>query len=118
MDLLPFSKIAPYLQNPGVLVGFYLLLFFGIASAILKSGLLSRVSRRESSTVLLRILNYGFLLAILLIVLGVAYAGFLDNQRTDVSPKGSTMQQAGDCGSNIVGDNNQAKIDCDRGKTK
>jgi hypothetical protein len=34
-----FQKIAPYLKHPLVLVGFVLLIFFGIHRTLIKSGI-------------------------------------------------------------------------------
>ena len=53
-----FDKIAPYLKDPLVLVGFALLLFFGLTRSMIKSGLLKPISGRLSyrllQTILLR----------------------------------------------------------------
>ena len=44
MDMLEaFSKIAPHLANPLVLVGFVLLLFFGVHRTLIRSGILRPV---------------------------------------------------------------------------
>jgi hypothetical protein len=115
-EITQFSKIAPYLENPLDLVGFCLLLLFGIYRVLLKAGLLVPLSQRQSATVVGRILNHGFLVAILVIVLGFAYAGFRYHNTKPIT------QQAGPCSSNIVGDNNKTDINCaDKtggGKTK
>jgi len=105
---------VPFLINPLVLIGFCLLLFYGIHPALMKAGLLTRLSQRQSSAVLRLILKHGFSVAIGLVVLGFAYAGFQayyegNRERGLQAP---ITQQAGTCGSNIVGDNNQATIDC------
>ena len=70
MDSFSFEKIAPYLKDPLVLAGFALLLFFGIARTLIKSGLLRQVTRDGSYKILVRILTYGFVLSILVIALG------------------------------------------------
>ncbi|MCV6575115.1 MAG: hypothetical protein OIF58_05205 [Cohaesibacter sp.] len=67
---MSFEKIAPYLQDPLVLIGFILLLFFSLCRAILKSGLLSVIDSAASYQVIKRLLGYGFMLAALLVLLG------------------------------------------------
>ena len=64
------SSFLPYLQDPLVLAGFALFLVFGIHRALIKSGLIPPVSRRESGDILRRILRYGFALALVVILLG------------------------------------------------
>jgi hypothetical protein len=73
-EITGFSKVAPYLVNPLVLIGFCLFLFFGIHWALLKAGLLTPLSQRQSSLVVRMILRYGLLVAIVSLVLGFAYA--------------------------------------------
>jgi len=65
-----FSEIAPYLSNPLVLVGFVLLLFFGVHRTLVRSGLLPPVSQRQSSIIVKVLLRYGFIIALIVIVLG------------------------------------------------
>jgi len=109
-DLAPFSKVAPYLVNPLVLVGFCIFLFFGIHWALLKAGLLTPLSQRQSSSVVRAILKYGFWVAILLIILGFAYA--YSNANRNNGQRGPITQQAGTCVSNTVGDNNKGDVNC------
>jgi hypothetical protein len=114
-DIAPFSKIAPYLVNPLVLVGFCLFLFLGMHRALLKAGLLVPLSQRQSSTVVSRILRHGFLVAILIVVFGFAYAGLraYRDARAQHIQQGPVIQQSGPCGSNIVGDNNKTDVNCE-----
>jgi tetratricopeptide (TPR) repeat protein len=77
MDALDgFSEIAPHLANPLVLVGFVLLLFFGIHRTLIKSGILQPISASQSGTVVKILLRYGFLIALLLIVAGFGFAAW------------------------------------------
>jgi len=122
-EIAQFLKIAPYLSNPLVLVGFCLLLLFAIHRALLKRGLLVQLSQRQSSAVLRMLLKHGFLVAIITIVLGFAYAAFRHhNAKGGNVQQRPITQQTGPCGSNIVGDNNNADVSCaDKtagGKTK
>jgi hypothetical protein len=73
-EITGFSKVAPYLANPLVLIGFCLFLFFGIHRALLKTKLLTPLSQGQSSFVVRMILRYGFWAAIVILVLGFAYA--------------------------------------------
>jgi hypothetical protein len=73
-DITGFSKVAPYLFNPLVLIGFVLFLLFGIHWALIKSGILTPLSQRQSSIVVRLFLRYGFWAAIVTLLLGFALA--------------------------------------------
>lgn len=66
-----FHKIAPYLKNPLVLVGFVLFLFFGIHQQLIESGIIPPLDQQAGSAVVLAILEYGFWIALAVIVLGI-----------------------------------------------
>ena len=70
MESLSFDKIAPYLSDSLVLIGFALLLFFGLARALVRSRLLTPVSGVKSYRILQTLLLYGFVLSVLVIALG------------------------------------------------
>lgn len=65
-----FEKVAPYLQDPLVLIGFVLLLMFGMARMLIKSRLLTPVSGAKSYRVIQTVLLYGLVLALAVIGLG------------------------------------------------
>lgn len=65
-----FGKVAPYLQDPLVLIGFVLLLMFGLARMLIKSRLLTPVSGARSYRVIQTVLLYGLVLALAVIGLG------------------------------------------------
>lgn len=65
-----FEQIAPYLKDPLVLTGFVLVLFFGFGRAILKAGIIPPLTRVGGYRILARFMLYGFILALLVIVLG------------------------------------------------
>jgi len=58
MDITGFDKVAQYLTHPLVLVGFVLMLVFGIHSQLMKSGLLSKVDKKDSSEIIKLLLRY------------------------------------------------------------
>jgi len=66
-----FQKIAPYLKHPLVLVGFVLLLFFGIHKKLIESGIIPPLTQQAGSEVVQAILAYGFWIALAVIVLGI-----------------------------------------------
>jgi tetratricopeptide (TPR) repeat protein len=73
---MTFSEIAPHLANPLVLVGFALLLFFGVHRLLIRSGIIQPIDPKTSGQVVLLLLNYGFYVSVLVIVLGFAYAAY------------------------------------------
>jgi hypothetical protein len=112
-EIAGFSKVAPYLVNPLVLVGFCLFLFFGTHWALIKTGLLVPLSQRQSSTVIRLFLKYGFWVAILMLVLGFAYA-FQNYREASHKQESQVNQQAGNCSANANGDNISQTVDCDK----
>ena len=69
-ELTSFAKVAPFLKHPLVLVGFVLLLFFAIHRALIKSGIIPPLSKQAGGKVVQMLLRYGFVIALLIIVLG------------------------------------------------
>jgi hypothetical protein len=106
LGLPQFAKIAPYLTNPYVLVGFGLFLLFGLFWALIKSRLLPAVSQRQSAVIILRILKYGMWAAIAVIVLAIIYT-YSNVQH------GTVIQQTGSCNSIVAGDHSQSNVNCD-----
>jgi hypothetical protein len=73
-----FAKIAKYLRHPLVLIGFALMLVYGIHKEILRSGLLPMVTPDSGGEIIKLILQYGFWLALCPIVLGFGLAAWKD----------------------------------------
>jgi hypothetical protein len=71
-----FARIAPYLTNPLVLIGFVLLLVFGVHRSLIRSGLLRPISQQQSSAVVKLLLKYGLLIALVIVALGFGYVYF------------------------------------------
>ncbi|CAK8721121.1 hypothetical protein KKHLCK_10360 [Candidatus Electrothrix laxa] len=69
MNIAGFEKIAPYLTHPLVLVGFVLMLAYGVHIQLMKSGL-RQVSQKDSSLIIRLFLRYGFWLALVLLLAG------------------------------------------------
>ena len=67
---IDFAKIAPYLQDPLVLIGFFILVFFSFARFVVKQGLIPKLSRALGYRVLQAILLYGFVIGLVIILLG------------------------------------------------
>ena len=68
---IDFAKIAPYLKDPLVLIGFFLFLGFLFVRGILKAGIIPQLSRQLGFRILQRILLYGFIIALALMAIGV-----------------------------------------------
>jgi tetratricopeptide (TPR) repeat protein len=75
-DIKLFTELAPYLTQPLVLIGFVLLLAFGVHRALIKSGIIPPVGPRTGGRIVQAILRYGFWLAVLVIVLGFSLKAF------------------------------------------
>jgi hypothetical protein len=73
-----FHDIAPYLTHPLTLIGYVLLLVFGVHRALLRSGLLSQQSQASSGSLLRLLVHYGFVIAVLLILAGFGLEVFKD----------------------------------------
>ncbi|MBD3324355.1 hypothetical protein GF339_07200 [candidate division KSB3 bacterium] len=65
-----FASIAQYLTHPLVLIGFVLMLVFGVHKQLMKSGLLTPLSQRESTKIVKLMLRYGFWLGLILLLAG------------------------------------------------
>ncbi|MCW5200976.1 hypothetical protein VU07_04145, partial [Desulfobulbus sp. F4] len=76
MNIAGFEKVAPHLTHPLVLVGFVLMLAFGIHSQLIKSGLLSKVDKKDSGLIIRLFLRYGFWLALTLLLAGVGLSAW------------------------------------------
>jgi hypothetical protein len=75
-ELKGFARVAPYLSDPLVLVGFALLLMFLLFRALIGSGLIPVLEQEAGGRAVERILDYGFYVVALVIVLGFAHAHF------------------------------------------
>lgn len=71
-EISGFGKVAAYLTHPLVLVGFVMMLVFGIHKQLLKSGVLQPLSKKESGAVVKLMLKYGFVLGLIIMLIGLA----------------------------------------------
>lgn len=78
MEPVEFAKIAQYLTHPLVLVGFTLMLVFGIHKQLLKAGILPKLNPKEGSKIVQLLLKYGFWLGVIVLVLGLGLQFFQD----------------------------------------
>ena len=89
--LKAFAAIVPYLTHPLALVGFVLLLVFGIHRSLIRSGVIPPVSPHVGGRLLQSLLRYGFVIALCVIVLGFLWR-YLDFLTTRSGSKLSTVQ--------------------------
>jgi hypothetical protein len=75
-ELKGFARVAPYLSDPLVLVGFALLLLFLLFRSLIGSGLIPVLEQDASGRLFQSIADYGFYAIALVIVLGFAHAHF------------------------------------------
>lgn len=71
-DVGSFAGIAEYLQDPLVLIGFVLFLAFLFARQLLERGIIPPLGQTAGASILRAVLQYGFILALLVIILGFA----------------------------------------------
>ena len=93
MDLSAFAKIAPYLSHPLPLVGFVLLLFFGIHRLLIKSGRIPPVPRTQAPQIVKLFLTYGFTAAILVILAGFGLQAYETHVEAAANAEPATIQQ-------------------------
>lgn len=67
---MDFSQVAPYLKDPLVLVGFFLFLASSFARLTIKRGVIPPLPRTVGFRILKLLLLYGFIIGVLIIVLG------------------------------------------------
>lgn len=67
-----FEKIAPYLKEPLILIGFFLLLAFSFSRYLVKQRVIPPLPKALGYRILRSILLYGFIIGLLLIILGFA----------------------------------------------
>jgi hypothetical protein len=107
-----FTKVAPYLTNPLVLIGFVLLLFFRIHKALIKSPILTPVSKTASSKIVRLLLHYGFIVALLLILLGFGLTVWKEYLKTKgTQPKTGNATTSGPQSPAVTGEGNQINYD-------
>ena len=79
--LRAFKTIAPYLTHPLVLIGFVLLLFFGLLNHLIDSGIIPPLREGEASGIVYTLLNYVFVIGLAVIVLGFALQFYKTHQK-------------------------------------
>lgn len=73
---MDFAKIAPFLTNPLVLIGFSLFLFIGLVKQLIKAGIIPKVTKEAGGGIIRVLLDYSFYLAFLVIILGFILEGW------------------------------------------
>ncbi|UDY85045.1 hypothetical protein [Vibrio diabolicus] len=68
--MIEFDKIAPYLQDPLVLIGFVVFVFLSFCRYLVKNGVFPQLEQQGALLVLKLILSYGFIFGLLIISLG------------------------------------------------
>ena len=78
-----FSEIAPYLQDPLVLAGFVVFLFFSFCRLLVKRNIIPPLTKNLGYRILQTILLYGFLIGMMISVLGfgLKYRQMSDNEQ-------------------------------------
>jgi hypothetical protein len=97
-DFAWFKDVAPYLMQPLVLVGFVLLIVFGVNGALLKAGIIPPLTPRAGGTMVQNLVRYGFVIALLVIVLGFAFAFYQAQQEHSPAQETSTLKQSATTG--------------------
>jgi hypothetical protein len=88
-----FGDIAPYLTQPLVLAGFALFAVLGVHRALLKGGRISPLTARTSGRVVQGLVRYGFVIALLVIVMGFAFALYRTEREHSPAHATSTLKQ-------------------------
>jgi hypothetical protein len=109
-----FAKIAPYLHNYFVLIGFIVAAVTGILYWVLNGSDRAKLSNPQKLTLWLTIAKYAFWFGIVSMLSGLAYSAFHTQQNTNSGPAQSApvKQQASDCSANVNGANNVTSVNC------
>lgn len=75
-SLRQFGQISVYLSHPLILIGFVLFLFFGVHRLLIKSGIIQPLHKHEGSKVIRLLLRYGFIIALVTILIGFFIKGW------------------------------------------
>lgn len=78
-----FKEFVPYLTHPMVLVGYALLSVFGVHRALLKARIIPPLTPRTGGRVVQRLLRYGFVIALIVIILGFLLAFYQTHLQHD-----------------------------------
>lgn len=65
-----FERVAPFLQEPLVLIGFVVALFLGLLKLLVKGRIIPGLDPGGGFRILRLLINYGFVLALLVVLLG------------------------------------------------
>ena len=68
--MIKFEQIAPYLEDPLVLIGFIVFLFLSFCRYLVKHGIFPQLEQTGALVILKLILSYGFIIGIVIIGLG------------------------------------------------
>ncbi|MCI0558075.1 MAG: hypothetical protein MN733_06240 [Nitrososphaera sp.] len=90
---IDFSKIAPFLTHPLVLVGFALFLLFGLFKILIKARIIPEVSKDAGAGIVHAILNHGFIITLTIILLGFLLQG-LQNHYAHKQKEGTAINKA------------------------
>lgn len=86
MDVLTqFADIAPYLTNQFALIGFVALLLFGLFKVFIQSGIFPTFTQKVGGQLGHKILNYGFILAMCIVVLSFCWAFYQEHNAAQQS---------------------------------
>ena len=75
-ELELFSKIVAYLIHPLVLVGFVVLLFFGVLKLLIIYQIIPQVYKTDAPTIVKILMKYGFIIALITIIVGFGFKAF------------------------------------------
>jgi len=80
-----FEHIAPFLTQPLVLVGFVLMMVLSIHKQLLKAGILPKLNQQQGSRIVELLLRYGFILGLLIILLGFGWKFYETHANKEVN---------------------------------
>lgn len=72
---MDFAKIAPFLTNPLVLIGFSLFLFVGLVKQLIKAGIISEVTKDAGAGIVRLFLDHSFVIVLVIVLLGFLHEG-------------------------------------------
>jgi hypothetical protein len=73
INFIAFEKIAPFLKDPFIFIGFAIFLIVGLIWIVIQSGAIPVLTKKAGGEIVKKALNYIFILSLFIIIFGFIY---------------------------------------------